>query len=264
MPLLGTDDGDDDEDDTLVLSAAPPFALPFPNPPSLPLNEAEIPEALSQETELRTSVETAAKGERRKPRKLLFVVAAASSSPSSFLLLLGTARSVAEASTRRGTLFSMSDTIVQGRARRQMTWALLPREADAERGAEEEEVEEVEEVESREEEEEEGFNIAALKERGLFRAWSNASPTLRSKCEPSLPSEVPFRRLPEGARRLRRAIFGSMRERDSESPSPRDEEKWGEKKTPLTFLSSLGRRASSVFVRASFSLSLSLFHPSRP
>ena len=144
-PLLRTDAP------PLSLLAAPPFPfpLPLPMPPSLPLKEAEIPEALSQEIEGRTSVATAAKGEGRKPKKLLLlrrggvvvaavIAAVVTGASPSFLLR----RSVAEASTRRWTLFEMSGTIVQERSRRQETWTLL-KEADAERAAGEEEKTEV-------------------------------------------------------------------------------------------------------------------------
>ena len=195
-----------EDDDDAALSFPPfPLPLPLPIPPSLPLNEAEVPEALSQETDGRTSVATAAKGESRKPRKLLSLMVllgqrgpavAAVASPSFFLLLPpGATRSVAEASTRRGTLLGMSGTIVHERARRQETWA-LPREADAEMAGEAkaaaEEVEGADAVVAAADED--GF-VAA--ERGFFRASSNASPTLRSRHELS-PSCTPFRRCPEG------------------------------------------------------------------
>lgn len=218
-PLLGTAGAP-----SSPLAAAPPFPFPLPLPlrglpipPSLPLKEAEVPEALSHDTEGRTSVVTAAKGERRKPKKLLLLgrrgvaVAVGAVSSPSFFLLLGTARSVAEASTRRGTLLGMSATIVQERARRQEMQA-LPKEADAERAAAGEEKAEEVEVEgdeasnNEEADAAEGEDVFIAARRGLFRASSNASPTLSSRRDPS-PSGVPFRRRPEGWRRPRRGIF---------------------------------------------------------
>ena len=218
-PLLGTAGAP-----SSPLAAAPPFPFPLPLPlrglpipPSLPLKEAEVPEALSHDTEGRTSVVTAAKGERRKPKKLLLLgqrgvaVAVGAVSSPFFFLLLGTARSVAEASTRRGTLLGMSATIVQERARRQEMQA-LPKEADVERAAAGEEKAEEVEVEgdeasnNEEADAAEGEDVFIAARRGLFRASSNASPTLSSRRDPS-PSEVPFRRRPEGWRRPRRGIF---------------------------------------------------------
>lgn len=153
------------------------LAPPPPIPPSLPLRDAEVPEMLSQVTEGRTSVVAAARGSRRKPRKLgrgaVVVVAVASSSfpvVAIAFLLLGATRSVAAASTRRGTLFGMSGTIVQDRSRRQDTVAALPREADAERAGKEEEEEEVAASSKEEADDVDGADDGEAAERGLFRA----------------------------------------------------------------------------------------------
>ena len=78
-------------------------------------------------------------------------------------------------------------------------------------------------------------------ERGLLRASSNASPTLRSIREP-LPSGAPFRRRPEGWRRPRRVIdFLNARET-----------KKMEKICPLTFFPSEGKQKSESSVSLSF------------